>query len=139
MKVTWRVFNQLYVWFLFWYVITRKKYRHYFVFTMYCWLHVDTSIDILKQDIYDPIIIWKLKKSSITTDRLHIPLCINTLNNRNPMNRHIICGHNQRIGNRNILNVFESKDTNKLFKSNTSIRYCHISHVDVHGEGLLSI
>ena len=57
------------------------------------------------------------------------------------MNRHIICGPNQKIGNRNMLNVFESKDTKKLFKSN--IRYCHISDVDVQdggdGEGLLPI
>jgi hypothetical protein len=47
-----------------------------------------------------------------------------------PVNRHIICGHSHKIGNPNILNVFEIKDTKKLFKSN--IRYCHISHVDWH-------
>ena len=58
-----------------------------------------------------------------------------------PVNRHIICGHSHKIGNPNMLNVFEIKDTKKIFKSN--MRYCHISHVDVHGggdgEGLLPI
>jgi hypothetical protein len=40
------------------------------------WIHIlHTSIGVLKWDIYDPIIIWKLKRLNMPTERLFIPLC----------------------------------------------------------------
>ena len=122
-KVTWRVFNQLNVFFLFWYAITwyseghvksvqpiksilfilicnnliwwrsravfnqlnvcffilicnnQEKYRYDLVFPMHCWHILHTSIGVMKWDIYDPIIIWKLKRLNMPTERAYIPIC----------------------------------------------------------------
>ena len=52
-----------------------------------------------------------------------------------PVNRHIICGHSHKIGNPNILNVFEIKDTKKLFKSNIAIFHMSMSTGEEMGKG----